>query len=339
MVSGMRSAILFQQKESFIKASTQLYLWLFPKGIFADVQNIVIIPDSRLVKIPFEVLLERAPSNTDSYASMSYLIKRASLSYANSARLFINRMESQARSAQGLLALAPVFTDETPAIIHLRTQSWLNETEQGMKTSGHTRGTLFNGKAIMPLPATADETQSLFKLFSSSKKPAELLLGPIASEKKLKSARLRDYQYIHLATHGFVNEESPELSGLLLAQDTSDYDEDNVLYMGELYSLQLNADLVTLSACETGLGKIIEGEGVVGLTRSLTYAGARNILVSLWKVNDGSTAELMVDFYTSLLRNDQTKISSALRDAKLAMIKGDQFSDPYYWSPFVLQGW
>jgi CHAT domain-containing protein len=155
----------------------------------------------------------------------------------------------------------------------------------------------------------------------------------------LKSVRLSDYQYIHLATHGFVNEQSPELSGLLLAQDTTEHEEANVLYMGELYNLQLNADLVTLSACETGLGKIIEGEGVVGLTRALTYAGARNILVSLWKVNDASTAALMVSFYTGLLKNNQTKISSALRDAKLAMIKGEKFSDPYYWSPFVTVGW
>jgi CHAT domain-containing protein len=191
----------------------------------------------------------------------------------------------------------------------------------------------------MPLPATADETQSLYNLFLASKKPAELILGPVAGEKKLKATKLGDYQYIHLATHGFVNDESPELSGLLLAQDTTDHDEDNVLYMGEVYNLQLNADLVTLSACETGLGKIIEGEGVVGLTRALTYAGARNILVSLWKVNDASTAELMISFYQRLLQNNQMQISAALRDAKLAMIKSGKFSDPYYWSPFVLTGW
>lgn len=126
--------------------------------------------------------------------------------------------------------------------------------------------------------------------------------------------------------------------GLLLAQDTSEHDEDNVLYMGELYNLQINADLVTFSACETGLGKIIEGEGVVGLTRALTYAGARNILVSLWKVNDASTSELMLSFYKALLQKNQKEISSALRDAKLAMIKGEKFSDPYYWAPFVLLG-
>jgi CHAT domain-containing protein len=190
----------------------------------------------------------------------------------------------------------------------------------------------------MPLPATADEINSLYKLFDSNKKQAELVLGALANEKKLKSAKLGDYQYIHLATHGFVNEESPELSGLLLAQDTSDHDEDNIVYMGEIFNLQLNADLVTLSACETGLGKIIEGEGVVGLTRALTYAGARNILVSLWKVNDASTAELMVNFYGALLQNSQTEISTALREAKLAMIKGGKYSDPYYWSPFVLLG-
>ena len=81
------------------------------------------------------------------------------------------------------------------------------------------------------------------------------------------------------------------------------------------------------------------GTGVVGLTRALTYAGAHNILVSLWKVNDASTAELMISFYKALLQRDEKKISSALREAKLAMIKDRKFSDPYYWSPFVLLGW
>lgn len=166
-----------------------------------------------------------------------------------------------------------------------------------------------------------------------------MILGPVANEKKLKSAKLGNYQYIHLATHGFVNEQSPELSGLLLAHDTTGQDEDNVLYMGELYNLQLQADLVTLSACETGLGKMVEGEGVVGLSRALTYAGAQNILVSLWKVNDASTAALMVDFYKILIQADEQEISSALREAKLAMIKTGKFSDPYYWSAFVLMGW
>jgi CHAT domain-containing protein len=316
-----------------------LYQWLFPKGIPFASTHIVVIPDSRLVKIPFEALLENIAGSTDTYAAMNFVINRVSVSYANSALLFINRMESVSKNNQGLLAMAPVFADGTTNAMHLRTQSWLTETDHALKTSGQTRGTVFEGNAIMPLPGTADEIQSLYRLFAASKKPAELILGPVASEKKLKSSKLSDYQYIHLATHGFVNEESPELSGLLLAQDTSEQDEDNVLYMGELYNLNINADLVTLSACETGLGKIIEGEGVVGLTRALTFAGARNILVSLWKVNDASTAELMINFYKTLLQNGQNEISSALREAKLAMIKGEKFSDPYYWSPFVLSGY
>jgi CHAT domain-containing protein len=338
MINGMRSGILVQQRETFVKASTQLFQWLFPKGIPPASQSIVMIPDSRLVRIPFEALLENTPQSTDGYGAMNFLINRVNVCYANSAQLFINRMTNEAKSGEGLLAMAPVFEEGIANPMHLRTQAWLNETDHAIKGSGETRGTVFKGNAIMPLPATADEIRSLYTLFANSKKPAELMLGPEANERKLKSVRLGDYQYIHLATHGFVNEESPELSGLLLAQDTTEYDEDNVLYMGELYNLQLNADLVTLSACETGLGKVIQGEGVVGLTRALTYAGARNILVSLWKVNDASTAALMISFYKTLLQKNQPEISSALRDAKLAMIKGDKFSDPYYWSPFVLSG-
>jgi CHAT domain-containing protein len=339
MITGLRSGILFQQHDPFVKASAQLYQWLFPKGIPITAKNIVIIPDSRLVKIPFEALLEKSPESAESYQKMAFLVNRVNVSYASSAQLFMKRMElASTKSKQGLLAMAPVFGEGTTSAINLRTQAWLTETDKSISTSGQTRGALFKGNVIMPLPATADEINSLYNLFDSNKKSAQLVLGAVANEKKLKSIKLGDYQYIHLATHGFVNEESPELSGLLLAQDTSDHDEDNVLYMGEIFNLQLNADLVTLSACETGLGKIIKGEGVVGLTRALTYAGARNILVSLWKVNDASTAELMINFYKTLLQDSQIEISAALRDAKIAMIKGGKYSDPYYWSPFVLLG-
>lgn len=156
MVTGMRSAILLQQRETFIKASTQLYQWLFPKGIPVASTNIIIIPDGRLVKIPFEALLEKTPENNGSYEKMTFLIDRVSLSYMSSAQLFINRMVSKHHNTQGLLAMAPVFADGTPTNIHLRTQSWLNETDQAMKASGETRGTLFKGNAIVPLPATAD---------------------------------------------------------------------------------------------------------------------------------------------------------------------------------------
>jgi CHAT domain-containing protein len=111
------------------------------------------------------------------------------------------------------------------------------------------------------------------------------------------------------------------------------------LYSGEIYNLKLNADLVVLSACETGLGKIQQGEGIIGLTRALLYAGAKNIIVSLWEVADESTSDLMVNFYKNTLAGKgQLSYSEALRNAKLKMIGEGKYAHPLYWSPFILIG-
>ena len=107
-------------------------------------------------------------------------------------------------------------------------------------------------------------------------------------------------------------------------------------YSNELYNLELNADLVVLSACETGLGKLVRGEGILGFTRGLLYSGARNIIVSLWKVMDKSTSEFMIDFYRGVLEGDD--YTTSLRETKLKMIKEGKYSAPKYWAPFVLIG-
>jgi CHAT domain-containing protein len=109
-----------------------------------------------------------------------------------------------------------------------------------------------------------------------------------------------------------------------------------VLYTGEILALELNAQLVTLSACETALGKKVEGEGVRGLSTAFLFAGAKNVIASLWKVSDESTAELMIEFYTELLSGKDK--ATSLRLAKLRLIKSEAFSHPYYWAPFIQVG-
>jgi CHAT domain-containing protein len=147
---------------------------------------------------------------------------------------------------------------------------------------------------------------------------------------------LSNYSYLHFATHGVVDESNPELSRIYLQADAES--EDGKLYTGEIYNLKLNADLVTLSACETGLGKISKGEGVIGLSRALVYAGAQNMIVSFWSVADDSTSELMKDFYDRMLNNPSMKFSDNLRASKQVLINGD-YAAPYYWAPFVLLGY
>ena len=132
-----------------------------------------------------------------------------------------------------------------------------------------------------------------------------------------------------------MDEQHPELSRIFLNPGKN---EDGNLYSGEIYNLELNADLVALSACETGLGKISKGEGVIGLSRALVYAGAQSIMVSFWNVADASTSQLMRDFYARLLAQGNNDFSGALRAAKLKMVQGKTYAAPYFWAPFVLLG-
>jgi CHAT domain-containing protein len=185
------------------------------------------------------------------------------------------------------------------------------------------------------LPGTETEVNTISKLFQSKNIPNRIFLNNQANETEIKSGKLKDYSLIHFATHGIVDETSPELSRIYLQSDSEA--EDGNLFAGEIYNLQLNANLVSLSACQTGLGKISKGEGVIGLSRALVYAGAKNIIVSFWSVADESTAELMTDFYKYLLENPSASYSSDLRQAKLGMLNS-KYASPYYWAPFILIG-
>ena len=151
-------------------------------------------------------------------------------------------------------------------------------------------------------------------------------------------SELSNYRYVHFATHGYIDSERPDLSAIVLSLvDEEGKPEDGFLRAHEIYNLYLPAELVVLSACETGLGREIKGEGLVGLTRGFMYAGARRVVVSLWNVNDKATAELMARFYRGMLREKKTPVA-ALRSAQIEMSRQRQWQSPYYWSAFVLQG-
>lgn len=149
---------------------------------------------------------------------------------------------------------------------------------------------------------------------------------------------LSPYRYVHFATHGLLNSQSPELSGLVLSL-VNDRGEPQlgVLRLGDIYKLNLSAELVVLSACRTGLGKEVRGEGVMGLTRGFMHAGVPRIIASLWSVDDAVTSELMTRFYRELMSGKQTP-ATALRSAQLSLRKGKQWRSPYYWAAFTLQG-
>jgi CHAT domain-containing protein len=165
---------------------------------------------------------------------------------------------------------------------------------------------------------------------------SRVYLGPDATETRLKAVGLERYRYVHLATHAVVDEEHPGMSRLLLQREEGS-SEDGILHLGEVYNLRLNADLVVLSACDTGRGRIARGEGIIGLTRGFLYAGAKSLLVSLWPVGDAATADLVLEFYEELLAGRPR--AEALRQAKLrTMGRNPEYAQPYYWSSLVLVG-
>ena len=149
---------------------------------------------------------------------------------------------------------------------------------------------------------------------------------------------LSRYRTVHFATHGLLNSEHPQLSGIVLSLvDERGQPQDGFLRLHEIFNLRLPAELVVLSACQTGLGKEVKGEGLVGLTRGFMYAGAARVVASLWRVDDAATAELMKRFYRRMLK-DGMRPAAALRAAQVEMWRRPQWRSPFYWGGFVLQG-
>jgi CHAT domain-containing protein len=156
-----------------------------------------------------------------------------------------------------------------------------------------------------------------------------------ASEKAIKYKNLIGYKIIHFAAHTLIDDKNPGRSSIILALG-QEGDEDGFLQMREIFNLKMNADLVTLSACETGLGQLIHGEGIVGLNRAFFFAGANAVLMSLWAVHDEASSQLMERFYFYIKKGNS--ISDALRSAKIEMISSKNLSHPFYWAGFIAIG-
>ncbi len=299
--------------ELYLKQANEFYNLFFPDNISEKIQKLTIIPDGLIALIPFEALITD-PFNGDvtDYKSYPFLIKKYELNYSYSAGLLINIMNSKSKNNNQTdwFGIAPVFSDVSEMSI--------------------------NKINVTPLPGSKNEIKEIETLFNNHKKTSTSIIEKNATETNFKSQNLKDYKYIHIATHGIVDTYEPKLSGILFFP--TDSENDGVLFSGEIYNLELDADLVVLSACETGIGKISKSEGVIGLSRALIYAGSKNTIVSLWKVSDESTRNLMVNFYTTLLEDENNK-AHALHLAKTKMIEeGGTFAHPFFWSPFILIG-
>lgn len=260
-------------------------------------KTLVIAPDGALAYLPFETLTARVP-----------LLERFAINYAPSASTLAELRRRAGRPDKGPNSFV----------------AFADPVYNGVASSQAERAT-----AYTQLPNTRPEANAIAALFQPANR--RIYLGAEATAAKVKEQDLTPFRYIHLAAHGYVDEEQPAHSGIVLSSNS-------ILRVPEIMRLRLQADAVTLSACQTGLGQVLAGEGVMGLTRAFLYAGAQSVVASLWNVNDAATAELMKAFYRNVSRGQSR--AEALRQAKLSLLRGSQptWRHPYFWAPFIFAG-
>ncbi len=328
------SALTLDQSLTKINVlSGELYDLLF-KPVEKNVREskaLIIVPDGTLGYLPFEALV-----TASGHGRNTYLAEKFAIVYGPSASALVTveELNWQVTSHRTLLAFGdPVLTPENGLSRIPSEQS--SDSIPKVRSASLAEDYAERGFSLTRLPYTRDEVIGIGKLFPTDQR--QLYLAADAREEKVKSEELDDFRYIHFATHGFLDELHPGRSGILLSR-APDSKEDGILQTGEIMRLKLNADIVTLSACSTGLGKFVNGEGILGLTRAFFYAGARNVAVSLWNVNDSATATLMKSFYLNLRRGLPKR--EALREAKLSLLRSSQptWRHPYFWAAFVLEG-
>jgi len=344
LVAEFDRAIRKGETDTYLDAASKLSRLLITP-IFEKIKSkerIVLIPHDLLYKIPFEALLTKAPYTNSAqkrerfdYDRLDYLVKSFDISYHYSASLYVNSCNEKSNSskpANSFIGFAPVFAEDDPSGYTLASKDFMASSDAWVRSA------VVDGKRFNELKFSEHEVQSIVELFSkkSRSKTGVGYFHTAATEEAFKT-NIRNYRTIHVATHSFINEERPQLSGVVFAQPTGTAaSEDGILYAGEAYNLDLNADLVVLSSCESGLGKLIRGEGMMALTRGFLYSGAANIIFSLWKVPDKHTSDLMVEFYKQFLSGKSH--AEALRLAKLRMISNPGTARPRSWASFVLIG-
>jgi CHAT domain-containing protein len=192
-------------------------------------------------------------------------------------------------------------------------------------------------KIWVPLPSTEKEADDIVKALPAPARK-DIFSGFNASRATVMKLQDQGYRIVHFATHGDLNTEYPELSSIVLSLvDSRGEPQDGFLRLHDIYNLKLPADLIVLSACTTGLGRIIKGEGLISLTRGFMHAGAPRVVASLWRIEDLGTSELMKRFYQHLAK-DRMSPHLALRQAQVDMLRSRRWRSPYFWAGFVIQG-
>jgi CHAT domain-containing protein len=246
----------------------------------------------------------------------------------------------RSKSGPGLIAVLadPVFEPDDARVGGHPNGSVPGDPESALSRSAAFVGLGSGEKVRIPrLPFSRYEAQEISRLTTPAARLVRLDFN--ATRESAMDPRLGGFRIVHFATHGFLNSEHPELSGLVLSLvDKSGHSIPGYVSVSDTFSLRLPVDLVVLSGCQTALGKEIRGEGLVGLSRGFMYAGARAVMASLWKIDDQASAEFMKRFYRFLLSDAAGSPAAALRATQIDLAASKKWSDPFYWGGFVIQG-
>lgn len=292
--------------------------WLYCKLIgpiepYIANKELIIVPDAMLNLLPFDALVTSSavPSQID-YGKLSYLLYKYPLNYAYSAELFMFQQKLKSYATDKVIAFAPEYKNITSCRIN-----------DPAKTSG--------SLLLSPLKGTPEESRKIVKTFGG-----KAILGNKATKTNFKKYSSVG-SILHLAMHTIINNEYPMNSKLVFSQ-TDNLPDYGFLNVYEIYNLNLHSPLIVLSACNTGCGKLMKGEGIISLARGFVYAGCPSLVISLWSIADRSSSDLMCYFYKNLKKNES--INKALQQAKIEYINySDQrFSHPYFWAGFVQTG-
>ena len=328
IVKGMRNSVIYNSKEHFVQTTTTLYNLLIPTSI-SKKMHFIIVPDGILSYVPFESLLD---ASTDKpLRKQEFLIRNSSISYSYSATLSVvlaqtpYEYESNSNSFTGF---APVFN---------------NHNSFKIISSNKSDGVAFQNEEIIsapsmqdyaPLPNSESELENIFKKVNKRKFASNAYFYNSASKENLFKNSSLNSRFLHFATHGILDERNPNFSGIVLIDSVGT----DILTLGEIYGFHANTEIVTLSACETGLGQLQGGEGLVSFSRGFFFAGAKFVIVSLWKVGDESSADVMVNFYKRYAKKKRQDIYKSFQKARVKIIKNKKYDKLSDWFPFLIIG-
>jgi len=298
------------------------------KPVMGELKNkrLLIVAEGALHYIPFEVLMVQAGSSSGETA----LVTQNEIVYSQSASMLKALRETReytmSSSTNGIAILAdPVFDRDDPRV------------QKKKKTEGNAGSSETDSETqLSRLTATRDEAKMIVR--AAPYGSTTVVTSFRADKKAVMVDDFLHHRILHFATHGLIDDGHPDQSAIVLTLVDEDGDAQNgFLQLSDIYKIQLDSDLVVLSACRSALGKQISGEGFVGLTRGFISVGAQNVVASLWKVDDEATAEFMNQFYRGLLGEHLTP-AAALKKAKRAMQQHPKWNNPYYWAAFISQG-